>query len=113
MLAFSNQFQIATRDEPMSVQRGVIAAYAELRGRRGIFEAPYSGDVYFVDAITNNPGAGGGAIDDAQGRAARHHRQGAAATTLTDTWINYAVPIRRHRRGAEQGRQEGHGRATS
>src|SRR5262249_51398547 len=26
VLAFSNQFQIATRDEPVSVQRGVIAA---------------------------------------------------------------------------------------
>ena len=30
VLAFSNQFQIATRDEPMSVQRGVIAAYSKL-----------------------------------------------------------------------------------
>src|SRR4051794_38065993 len=37
ILAFSNCFQIATRDEPMSVQRGVISAHAELRGRRGIF----------------------------------------------------------------------------
>ena len=41
VLAFSNCFQIATRDEPMSVQRGVISAYSELRGRRGVFEAPF------------------------------------------------------------------------
>ena len=54
---FSNQFQIATRDEPMSVQHGVVAAYAKLYGRIGIFEAPYTGNVYVLDAITNNPGA--------------------------------------------------------
>src|SRR5712692_675798 len=55
VLAFSNQFEIATREEPMSVQHGVIAAYNKLHGRRGIFEAPYAGNVYVLDAITNNP----------------------------------------------------------
>ena len=30
-LAFSNCFEIATRDEPMSVQRGVISAYTQAR----------------------------------------------------------------------------------
>jgi S1-C subfamily serine protease len=92
ILALSNQFQIATRDEPMSVQRGVIAAVAELRGRRGIFEAPFSGDVYFVDAIANNPGAAGGAIVNRKGELlgviGRELRN-----TLSDTWINYAMPI--------------------
>src|SRR5439155_12658593 len=62
VLAFSNQFRIANRDEPMSVQRGVIAAYAKLPLQRGVFEAPYQGDVYVLDAITNNPGAAGGAL---------------------------------------------------
>ena len=38
ILAFSNQFEIATREEPMSVQHGVIAAYNKLKGRHGIFE---------------------------------------------------------------------------
>src|SRR5262245_50782267 len=60
VLAFSNQFQIATRDEPMTVQRGVVAAYTKLHGRRGVFDAPYTGEVYFIDAITNNPGSAGG-----------------------------------------------------
>src|SRR5262249_22716306 len=67
ILAFSNQFQIATRDEPMSVQRGVIAAYSRLTGRIGVFAAAYNGDVYVVDAITNNPGAGGGVITTRRG----------------------------------------------
>src|SRR5581483_5024747 len=67
VLAFSNEFQIATRDEPMSVMRGVIAAYAKLYGRIGIFEAAYKGDVYVIDAITNNPGAAGGALTTRKG----------------------------------------------
>jgi serine protease Do len=92
VLAFSNQFQIAVRDEPMSVQRGVIAAYAKLHGRRGIFDATYTGDVYIVDAITNNPGAAGGALTTRNGRLlgmiGRELRN-----TLSETWLNYAIPI--------------------
>ena len=42
-------------------------AYTKLHGRRGIFEAPYQGDVYVLDAITNNPGAAGGASTTRKG----------------------------------------------
>lgn len=92
VLAFSNQFQIATRDEPMSVQRGVIAAYSELRGRRGVFEAPFNGEVYFIDAIACNPGAAGGIITTRKGELLGLLGR-ELKNTLTDTWINYAVPI--------------------
>jgi serine protease Do len=92
ILGFSNLFKIATRDEPMSVQRGVVAAYARLYGRIGIFEATYKGDVYVIDAITNNPGAAGGIITtrkgDILGLIGRELRN-----ELTNTWINYAIPI--------------------
>jgi serine protease Do len=92
VLAFSNQFQIATRGEPMSVQRGVIASYSKLYGRIGIFEATYKGDVYVVDAITNNPGAAGGALTTRKGEllglVGKELRN-----ELTNTWINYALPI--------------------
>lgn len=92
VLAFSNQFQIATRDEPMSVQRGVVASYSKLYGRIGIFEATYKGDVYVVDAITNNPGAAGGALTTRNGEllglVGKELRN-----ELTNTWINYAIPI--------------------
>jgi serine protease Do len=92
VLALSNQFQIATRDEPMSVQRGVVAAYAKLHGRIGVFRAEYRGDVYVIDAITNNPGAGGGVITTRKGELlgmiGRELRN-----DLTNTWINYAVPF--------------------
>jgi serine protease Do len=92
ILAFSNQFQIATRDEPMSIQRGVIAAYSKLHGRRGVFEAPYTGDVYVIDAITNNPGAGGGPVTTRKGELLGIIGK-ELRNTLTDTWINYAVPV--------------------
>jgi S1-C subfamily serine protease len=92
VLAFSNQFQIATRDEPMSVQRGVVAAYCKLHGRRGIFDASFQGEVYVMDAITNNPGAGGGVITTRKGELLGLIGK-ELRNTLTDTWINYAVPI--------------------
>lgn len=92
VLAFSNQFQIAVREEPMSVQRGVIAAYAKLHGRRGIFDASYTGDVYIVDAITNNPGAAGGALTTRTGRLLGVIGK-ELRNTLSETWLNYAIPI--------------------
>src|SRR5439155_16858259 len=62
------------------------------RSQRGVFEAPYMGDVYFIDTVCCNPGAAGGAVTTYKGellgiigRELKH--------TLTDTWINYAVPI--------------------
>ena len=92
VLGFSNQFEIALRDEPVSVQRGVIAAYAPLDARKGGFDFPYTGKVYVVDAITNNPGAAGGALTDRDGNLL-----GLIGRELqnnqTDTWINYAIPV--------------------
>jgi serine protease Do len=92
VLAFSNQFQIATRDEPMSVQRGVVASYSKLYGRIGIFEATYKEDVYVVDAITNNPGAAGGALTTRKGELLGLIGK-ELRNELTNTWINYAIPI--------------------
>jgi serine protease Do len=92
VLAFSNQFQIATRDEPMSVQQGRVASYSRLYGRIGIFEATYKGDVYVVDAITNNPGAAGGALTTRKGEVLGLIGK-ELKNELTNTWINYAIPI--------------------
>jgi S1-C subfamily serine protease len=92
LLAFSNQFQTATRQEPLSVQRGVVASYGKLTGHIGVFEATYKGDVYVVDAITNNPGGAGGALVTRKGEllglVGRELRN-----DLTNTWINYAIPV--------------------
>jgi serine protease Do len=91
-LAFSNCYKIAVRDEPLTVQRGVISAYTDLRARIGIFDAPYGGEVYFVDTVTNNPGATGGPVTNRKGALigliGREYKN-----KLSDTWINYAMPI--------------------
>lgn len=104
VLAFSNQFQIATRDEPMSVQRGVVAAYSKLHGRRGVHEAPFTGEVYVIDAITNNPGAGGGALTTRDGKLLGILGK-ELRNTLTETWINYAVPVQTLATFVEKGKK--------
>lgn len=92
VLALSNTFEIALRDEPLSLQRGVVAAYTKLAGRRGVFEFPYTGDVYVIDAVTNNPGAAGGALLDLKGNL-RGVIGREIKNTLSDTWMNYAIPV--------------------
>lgn len=92
VLGFSNQFEIATRGEPMSVTHGVIASYSRLPLQRGVNEAPYSGEVYVLDAVTNNPGAAGGALTSRAGELLGLIGK-ELRNALTDTWINYAVPV--------------------
>ncbi|MBI2804836.1 MAG: trypsin-like peptidase domain-containing protein [Planctomycetes bacterium] len=92
ILAFSNQFKIALRDEPMSVQRGVIMSVADLRGRRGVFDAPYAGEAYFLDVIACNPGAAGGVLTNRKGELLGVLGRELKSTS-TNTWVNYAVPI--------------------
>jgi S1-C subfamily serine protease len=105
VLALSNQFKIALRDEPMSVQRGVIAAVSDLRGRRGVFDAPYVGDVYFLDAIACNPGAGGGALVNRKGNLLGIIGRELKDTRI-DTWINYAVPVQASAEVLREGKTE-------
>jgi serine protease Do len=94
VLAFSNMFKVASGNEPLTVQRGVIAAKAPLAARRGRISAPYHGPAYLVDAVTNNPGAAGGVLTTLDGRLI-----GVLGRELknpqTQTWINYAVPATR------------------
>jgi S1-C subfamily serine protease len=92
VLAFSNLYGVATGDEPASVQKGIVSAVTELTGRRGAFETPYDGPVYVVDAMTNNPGAAGGALTDREGRLLALLGK-ELRNELSSTWLNYAVPI--------------------
>ncbi len=92
ILAFSNLYGIATGNEPASVLHGSVAAVTNLSARRGAFDSPYQGQVYVLDAITNNAGAAGGALTDRQGQLA-----GVLGKELrsseTNIWLNYALPI--------------------
>jgi serine protease Do len=89
---FSNMFKVATGDEPVSVLHGVIAAKTKLTARRGAFEVPYDGPVYVVDAITNNPGAGGGVITARSGKLLGMIGK-ELRNAKNNTWINYAIPV--------------------
>lgn len=92
IFALSNLFRVATGDEPVSVQRGVVSAITKLSARQGASRSVYQGDVLLIDAITNNPGASGGVIVDTQGQLL-----GMVGKELKDaelgTWINFALPI--------------------
>jgi len=92
ILGFSNMFKVATGDEPVSVLHGVVAAKTKLRGRIGAFSIPYDGQVYIVDAITNNPGAGGGALMTRDGKLIGMIGK-EIRDSRTNVWINYAIPI--------------------
>jgi serine protease Do len=92
ILGFSNMFKVATGAEPVSVLHGVIAGRTKLTARRGAYEVPYDGDVYVVDAITNNPGAGGGVITTLDGKLLGMIGK-ELRNSQSNTWINYAIPI--------------------
>lgn len=91
VLALSNLFGVATGDEPASVQHGTVAAKTRLDARRGAFQSPYAGPVYVLDAMTNNPGAAGGALVNQNGQLLGMLGK-ELRNSLTNTWLNYALP---------------------
>jgi S1-C subfamily serine protease len=92
VLAFSNLYGVATGNEPTSVLHGSVTAKTDLAARRGAFETSYRGAVYVLDAMTNNPGAAGGAVTNRQGQLSAIIGK-ELRSSLSNIWINYAVPI--------------------
>jgi serine protease Do len=92
VLAFSNLFNVATGDEPDSVLHGVIAAKTRLDARRGAYATPYHGPVYVLDAMTNNPGASGGALTNLRGELLAMLGK-ELRNSQNNIWLNYAVPV--------------------
>ena len=92
VLAFSNLFGIATGNEPASVLKGLVSAVTNLSARSGAYETPYRGQVYVLDAVTNNPGAAGGALTNVQGELLGMLGK-ELRNSLNNTWLNHALPI--------------------
>jgi serine protease Do len=57
-----------------------------------VFETPYSGPVYVLDAMTNNPGAAGGVLTNIRGELAGILGK-ELRNSLNNTWLNYAIPV--------------------
>ena len=92
VLAFTNLYNVAVGNEPASVLHGRVSVRTTLDGRRGAFETPYKGEVYILDAMTNNPGAAGGAVTDKEGRLAGIVGK-ELRSSLSNIWLNYAIPV--------------------
>lgn len=92
VLAFSNLYNVAIGDEPASVLHGLVSAKTKLAARRGAYATRYQGEAYVLDAMTNNPGAAGGALTDRRGRLLGLLGK-ELKSSLNNTWLNYAIPI--------------------
>ncbi|MCA9240538.1 MAG: PDZ domain-containing protein, partial [Planctomycetales bacterium] len=91
LLAFSNLFNIATGNEPVSVMRTALGTSVS---RRSVFgpQSPLGADrVLLVDAVTSNPGAAGGIVTDYSGRPVGLIG-GERRSVVTGGWLNYALP---------------------
>jgi serine protease Do len=101
VLAFSNMFNVASGNEPASVQHGVVSSKTRMDARRGTYRAPYRGPVYVLDMVTSNPGTAGGALVTRDGRLV-----GMLGKELTNarnnTWLNHAIPIGELRASVEE-----------
>jgi len=91
VLGFSNAYKIALGNEKPTVMHGVLSAMTDLRARKGVFEVSYSGPVLVVDGIMNNPGSGGGALTDRDGRLLGMIGKELRSVT-TNIWLNFAIP---------------------
>ena len=91
VLAFSNLYGVAQGDEQLSVLKGIVAGKIDLAARRGTYQTPYRGSVYVLDAVTNNPGAAGGALTDRSGNLVGILGK-ELKSAVDNTWLNYALP---------------------
>lgn len=91
VLAVSNAFKVAEGTEPLSANLGIVSMRAELDTKKRAADFDVEGEVLIVDAITSNPGAGGGALIDLDGRFVGLIGKILEAET-TNTRLNYAVP---------------------
>ncbi|MGL4593513.1 MAG: S1C family serine protease [Thermoguttaceae bacterium] len=93
VFALSNTFNIAQKNERVSVQRAHIAAETTLRGRRGVFETPYQGTIFALDRTINNPGACGGALISAESGTLLGIIGKELRSQENQAWLNFAIPV--------------------
>jgi serine protease Do len=114
VLAFSNLYNVATGNEPVSIQQGFVSSVSKLSAVRGTWRSPYQGEAFLLDAMTNNPGATGGAVTDRSGKLIALIGK-EMKDDRTKSWLNYGIPIKNLRasiRSIIDGDQQGRTAAT-
>ena len=91
VIALSNAFKVADKQEPMSVMLGIIAFRTAIDARLTERDVAYRGEMILIDAITSNPGAAGGAVLDLDGKIVGIVGK-IINSSETNTRLNYAVP---------------------
>lgn len=91
VVAITNAFKVADKDEPLSATLGVISLRTSMEARLNRRDVAYKGDLVLIDAITSNPGAGGGAVVTEDGRLVGMVGK-IINSSETNTRLNYAVP---------------------
>jgi len=92
VFAVSNAFNVASNEEPLSVNLGIVSVRAEMEARHRTQDVPYEGEILLIDAITGNPGAPGGAVCTLDGKLVGMIGK-LFQSVNTRTRINYAVPV--------------------
>ena len=91
VMAITNAFKVADKDEPLSASLGVISLRTTIEARLNQRDVAYKGELVLIDAITSNPGAGGGAVITADGQLVGMVGK-IINSSETNTRLNYAVP---------------------
>ncbi len=91
VVALTNAFKVADKDEPLSATLGVISLRTSMEARLNQRDVAYKGDLVLIDAITSNPGAAGGAVVMADGQLVGIVGK-IINSSETNTRLNYAVP---------------------
>lgn len=91
ILALSNAFRVADKDESLSVMMGIVSLRTSMTAKLNSRDIAYQGDLVLIDAITSNPGAGGGAVVTSEGQLVGMIGK-IINSSETNTRLNYAVP---------------------
>ncbi len=91
VVTLCNAFKVADGVEPMSVNLGIISLRTTIEARISPRDIAYAGPLVLIDAITSNPGAGGGAVVTTSGQLVGTIGR-VINSSETNTRLNYAVP---------------------
>ena len=91
IVALSNAFKVADKQEPLSATLGVVSLRTALEARLNKRDVAYQGELVLIDAIVSNPGAAGGAVLNIDGKLVGMIGK-VINSSETNTRLNYAVP---------------------